>query len=155
MSNPYTVLNKVTLFVVQDYLTNSLADGGQIPHKMKKLNGAITGYKKFHMFSAEEATIVIDVSKDPEIKEILARELSYVVFAMELMKQWIEDVPKRHRPHLNMSDKHFKLGGGHFWAEMLKLKQHNKGNYKHKMHVIDDSREIAQKFYEFHKRRLV
>ncbi len=145
------VLNKCVLFVVQDYLQRTVDDGAELPSILYRLKASIAGYKSFHMFSIEEAEQVLKVSKDEHLLAIMDKEVSFLVFAMEVMKLWTEDIPKKNRPHLNISDKHFKLGGRFFWRQMMYLKQNDVDNYKDKQDIIDTSIDVANEFYKYHK----
>ena len=147
------VLNKVVLFVVQDYLQRT-AEETELPPILYRLKASIQGYKSFHMFSIEEATQVLEISKDAKLLAIMDKEVSFLVFAMEVMKLWTEDVDKKNRPHLNISDKHFRLGGKHFWKQMMVLKKTDSEEYEEKTEVIDTSIDVAREFYKYHKEKL-
>lgn len=150
----YTILNKVTLFICQDYIYRTKKDGKQVPLTLNKLESAISGYKVFHMFSQEEANIVLKMAKSKEIDDIMSKEVSFLIFVYELMKLWIEYVPKEHRPHLNISDKHFKLGGRVMWQQLLSLKKFDTEDYNNKQEVITDSITVANEFFDYHKEKL-
>ena len=152
--NKYNLLNKVVLFICQDYIVRTVKDGSEVPPLLTRLSAAITGYKQFHMFSQDEAKIVLKLAKSDEITDIMNKEVSFIVFTMELMKLWITTVPKQNRPHLNISDKHFRLGGKVFWQQMMKLKQVDTTSYKHKTEVIDDSITVANEFFNYHVKEL-
>ena len=146
-------LNKVCLFVVQDYLQRT-ADETELPVILYRLKASIQGYKSFHMFDITEAKEVLKISKDPKLLAIMDKEVSFLVFAMEVMKLWTEDIPKEQRPHLNISDKRFKLGGRNFFKQMLYLKQTDKEQYEDKKDIIDTSIDVAREFYTFHKEKV-
>ena len=147
----YETLNKIVLFISQDYIQKTVDDGALIPDIMYRLKSSIAGYKKFHMFSEQEAKDVLKLAKSEEIDGIMSKKVSFIVFAMELMKLWQKEVPKRYRPHLNISDKHFKLGGKVFWKQMMALKHSDAEDYDHKSSVIDDSISVANKFFNYHR----
>jgi len=147
------VLNKIVLFVVQDYLQRT-ADETEMPPILYKLKASIAGYKQFHMFSVDEATQVLAISKDKKLLEIMDKEVSFLVFSMEVMRLWTTDVDKKYRPHLNISDKHFKLGGREFWRQLILLKQTDKESYEDKKEIIDTSIDVAHEFYTYHKEKL-
>jgi len=146
-------LNKIVLFVVQDYLQRT-AEETELPPILYRLKASIEGYKKFHMFSLKEATEVLKISEEDELLSIMDKEVSFLVFAMEVMKVWTEDIPKKDRPHLNIADKHFKLGGRHFFKQMLVLKKTDIEEYKDKKEIISTSIDVANEFYQYHKERL-
>ena len=107
-------LNKICLFVIQDYIERTRKES-EVPPVLIRLSASITGYKAFHMFTPEEATEVLKISKNKDLLAIMDKEVSFLVFAMEVMKLWIDDISKKNRPYLNISDKNFKLGGKYFW----------------------------------------
>ncbi len=146
------LLNKIVLFICQDYIVRTQKDGGEIPPILSRLNGSITGFKQFHMFSIEEAKKVLLIAKEKDLLDIMDKEVSFLVFVMEVMKLWTQDIPKQNRPHLNISDKHFKLGGKMFWKQMMYLKKTDKENYIDKQDIIDTSIEVANEFYTYHRR---
>ena len=153
--NKYNLLNKITLFVCQDYIKKSRDDNGTVPPVLSRLDGSITGYKAFHMFSVLEAKEVLRIASKDEIKTIMEKEVSFIVFVMEVMKIWTQTVPKKDRPHLNISDKQFKLGGRIYWQQMMALKKVDVDKYDHKTDVIDDSIKVAREFMNFHLRETV
>ena len=147
------ILNKITLFLVSDYITHTKSQDGKVPDVLTRLNSSIAGYKKFHMFTPGEAKIVSQISHQQELKDILDHNISYIIFAMELMKLWVRDVPKKQRPML-ISDKHLKLGGKYFFMAMLHLKQDDKTEYERKKDIIDNSIEVANAFWKYHYDKL-
>lgn len=146
----YNVLNKVVLFIAQDYIERTVADDHKVPSILIRLKGAVAGYKLFHMFSYDEAQTVIKMAKSEDIDNIMSKEVSFTIFTMELMKLWILNVPREHRPHLNISDKHFKIGGKMFWKQMIALKTEDSESYNLKTSIIDDSCSVAKEFFDYH-----
>ena len=52
---------------------------------------------------------------------------------------------------LNISDKRFKMGGKVFWKQMISLKQSDADSYNEKRNIIEDSIDVANGFFEYHK----
>ena len=155
-----TTLNKTMLFLVHDYIVSAQSqktkEGKQveIPPQLVRLRASIAGFKKFHMFTIEEAEELTVIAKEDELLKILDQDVSYIIVAMELMKRWSESIPKNQRPALSVSDKHFKLGASHFWQAMIYLKEHANEEYLAKKETIDNSKKMANEFWDYHYNKL-
>ena len=154
MEKNHDLLNKIVLFVAQDYIYRTKKDDNDVPPLLHKLEGSVKVFKQQNMFSIEEAEKVLKIAKSDEISSIMNREVSFIIFVYELMRLWIEYVPKKDRPILNISDKKFAMGGKVFWKQMISMKQSNIDTYSHKKSVIDDSITVAKEFFEYHKKIL-
>ena len=149
----YSLLNKIVLFLVKDYIDRAREES-TVPDILVRLSAQISGYRQFHMFSLEEANKVLEIAETKEIRDIMDEHVSYIIFALELMKLWTEAVPKKDRPHLNISDKHFKLGGKYYWLAMIKLKKNDQDKYKETDATIEISRDTAKRLLEYHLKEL-
>ncbi len=147
------ILNKITLFIVSDYIEHSKEGESKIPEVLTRLNASIAGYKKFHMFTLEEAKVVTEIAKEDGLTKIMEEHISYIIFAMELMKLWVNNIPKKQRPIL-ISDKHLKLGGRYFFLSMMSLKRDDKDEYDRKSEIIDTSIRVANDFWSYHYSKL-
>ena len=154
-----TTLNKIICFLVHDYIVSAQSQKNkegkevQIPPQLIRLRGSIAGFKKFHMFSVEEAEELSLIAKEEALLKILDQDVSYIIVAMELMKLWTQSIPRNQRPIL-ISDKHFKLGGSYFWNAMLFLKSEANDEYLAKKNTIDNSKIMANQFWEYHYNKL-
>ncbi len=155
MNNCQTTFNKLILFTAFEYLDNAIKEGMTKEPEHMKIAGAIRGYKTFSKFSPEQSEIVIAMGKEPVLKAITEIDISYVVFALELLKLWCELVDKKDRPHLNISDKRLKSGRSMFVVSMLKLKQEDTEKYNELRTIINDSVITAKKFIMYVHRRLI
>jgi len=149
------LLNKVILFTIEKYIDQCIKEGTEPTPLHFRILGAIKGWKTFHMFSELEAAKVIGISKDPGLKKIIDIHVSYLVFALELIKQLTEQTPKQYRPMLNISPKKLVAGRALYAVSMLKLKQRDEEQYKETKDVIDDSVIAAKHFFEFHAQRIL
>lgn len=147
----YSLLNKIVLFVSQDYINHAKQDGVDVPPDLHRLEASIKVFKRQHMFTVEEAKRVLKIAKSDEMSAIMNKEISFIIFVYELMKLWINYVPKKDRPMLNISDKRFKMGGKVFWKQMISLKQSDADSYNEKRNIIEDSIDVANGFFEYHK----
>ena len=155
VSNPYITFNKLILFTVEAYITRSIEDGLSVDPLHLRLKSAIKGYMIMSRFSKEEAEKLFEFGKDPRLQRITEQDVSFLVFALELMKLLIEDVPRNMRPHLNISDKRLKIGRGLFVVDMLKIKKRDEKRYKEFREIIDTSVVTAKQFYAYHFEKLV
>ncbi len=140
------LLNKLVLFTVIEYLQSAVKEGITREPEHKKIIGAINGYKTFGRLSPSEAEILTKLGKTPEMKAITDVHISYVVFALELLKLWAEMVPKRLRPHLGLKDTRLKAGRQMFVMSMLKLKNEDPEKHAELKSIIDDSVITAKRF---------
>ena len=154
-TNDYDLLNKVVLFIAQDYIVRTKNDSGAVPPVLHRLEAAITVYKRGNMFTQEEAKLILKVAQSDEISAIMDREVSFIIFTFELMKLWTTYVHKEYRPILNISDKNFRLGGRQMWRQMLYLKQRNAEEHEVKQQIIDDSIDVATEFFNYHTQILI
>ncbi len=141
----YTLLNKVTLFTALEYFEAHRAET-ELPKKAEKIYSALKMYQILHNFKPSEVRIIL--SESDEIKKITARPVSYIVFALHLLKLWSEAVPKQSRD-LAISDKHLKYSRAIFMEDMLKLKMKDEETYQKKKEVIDDSIKVAEDFFSY------
>ena len=150
----YSTLNKICLYISQDYIYRTKKDKGDVPPILHRLEWSVKVFKQQNMFSIEEADKVLKIAKSEEIDNIMNKEVSFIIFVFELMKLWTEYVPKEYRPNLNISDKHFKLGGRTLWKQMVKLKSKDVDKHSEKKEIIDDSITVANEFFNYHIKEL-
>lgn len=104
-------------------------------------------YTKLHPYTRDETWILKEL--DPHFKKMLDMQLSYQVFAFEILALWAQDVPKEQRPLLNISDHKLKKGHRHYFKELLTLKKRNGYKYKQTKAIMEISIEKAAEFYNF------
>jgi len=155
MNNKYITFNKLVLYTCEAYITKSIEDELTIAPIHKNLQIAIRGYMIMGRFSPLEAKRIISLNKDEKLKAITEKNISFLVYVLELIKLWVDDVPKKHRPHLNISDKKLRVGRSLFAMGMLKLKQSDEDKYQELRDIIDVSVDVAREFYEFNRLHLI
>ncbi len=153
--NKYSTFNKLLLFSALEYLQNAYDEGLTKEAEHIKIMGAIKGFKTFHRFDDEEARLMMELGKEPAMKAITEVHISYVILSLELLRLWVELVPKQYRPSLNISDKRLKTGRSFFVISMLRLKSADKEKHEELKEIIDDSVLTARKFIAYTHRRLV
>lgn len=155
IKNPYIVFNKLILFTVTEYLEKAKAEGltGEPFHN--EIIGAISKYKTFAKFSVKEARIIIKMGESEAMHRIKEQQISWVVYALELLKLWVEAVPKKYRPHLNISDERLRTGRSKFVMAMIRLKSADPKEHAHKQNIMNDSTVTAKKYLMYTHEQLV
>lgn len=152
--NPYTIFNRVALFTVQEYL-NRYKESAMLEEVHGKLRTAIGGYLIFHKFNKDQAKQVVKVTTSDEFKKICDHQISDIVFALEFIKLWVEDIPKQHRPHLGIADHRLVMGRGTFAIAMIMMKKQDESKHAEKRQIIDDSVITAKHVYAYLKKEFV
>ena len=149
MSNPYRVFNKLILFTAESYLTNAIDEGLSAEPLHKSIVSGIRAYMSMGRFSKEEAKLMIKLGEHECIQNLTKTEISFVVYALELMKLYVDNVPREYRKsiHLGVSNSKLKMGRATFAVSMLKLKQRDIKQYNETKDIIDQSVLTAKKFF--------
>jgi hypothetical protein len=84
-------------------------------------------------------------------KKMMEPEISYLIFCMEIARLWVEELPKEQRPILNISDTKLKKSYREYTLDMIKLKHHDEKKYKETKELIEESKIVARKFFEYMK----
>ena len=153
----YTTFNRLILFTAEAYLSSAIKEGLTTDPLHKNIVSGIRSYMTFGRFSKEESMLLQELGKDPIVENIKTVEVSFVVYAMELMRLWVLNVPREVRKniYLGVSNKKLILGRGHFVKSMLHLKQRDEESYKEKREIIDASVLTAKHFFAFFESKLV
>ncbi len=156
-NNPYILFNRLILFTVEAYLTKSKEDGHTDDEMHNRLISGIRAYQTMGRFSQEEAKLLQELGETETAKKIKQKEISFVVYALELMKLWIEEVPVQYRKsiYLGVSNKKLKLGRATFAMGMLRLKKEDKERYDNLKEIIDESVINAKHFFGYFQNELV
>jgi len=136
------VLAQVYLFLKQ--VTDEDSQMPAICYKYKT-----EGYKSLtiHKFNAKEREFIAVIANSDEVQELAKEQSSAVIQALELMRIWVSDIPKEHRPKLAISDKKLLMGKNHYITDILKLKQVDEKRYKEVKEIMNKSIENTQKWY--------
>lgn len=151
----YIMFNKICLFTVEEHLTKA-KDAGltEDPIHFQIIN-QINAYKQFGKFSLNEAKAVIKMGLEDDVQRITSGNYDWIIFALELLKLWVDHIPKDQRPHLNMNDARLKIGRSQYAVQMMKLKQTNPEQYSKEHEIIRDSGINAKKFFMLSHEKLV
>jgi hypothetical protein len=101
-------------------------------------------------FSKDEAKHLIKLGDDPYMEKLKQAEISYVVYALELLKLWEADVDYK-KSSIGIARSQLKAGRATFALDLIKLKRRDSEQYKETRQIIDDSVITAKKFYSFTK----
>ncbi len=148
------LLNKIVLFTTDVYIDRMKDEGASLPKILLDLKVALVSYKFTNKFTDDEATEVMGYAKEEELVDIIQTEISHLIFILTVIKLWVEIVPKKERPLLNISDKRLIKGKAEYAIHMLKLKQKDSDTYEKKKEVIDKSVETAELFMDYHIKKL-
>lgn len=153
----YNTFNKLILFTVEGYLSAAHEqDHTKEPLHMNLMSG-IRSYMTFCKFSPAEAAQVSAYGEDPTLERIRQTEISFIVYAMELIKLWVENVPREHRKHIHLGvgTKRLKMGRAYFAMLMLQQKQLDPKRYAEKKEIINSSVVTAKLYYSYIEGKLL
>ncbi len=140
-------INKIVLFFVDYY-------GYQEIHTYRNEQATISQkvryYTKLHPFKQDETGVLKEL--DPHFKEMLSVQLSFQVFAFEILAEWARDTDKELRPFLNISETKIKRGHLYYFKELIVLKRRNGFKHKQVKEIMDISVAKAHEFYNFLKK---
>lgn len=153
--NRYETFNKVILYTIDSYIRKSIEDGLEPSPLHFRLLGATKVFIRENPITKEDRERIDFIRKDETLKKIVSVDVSFLVYTLELIKQFVEQVPKECRPNLNISDKKLIIGRGSFAVGMLELKRRDKEKYDEIKEIIDDSIITAKHFFNYHLEKLV
>ena len=152
----YSTFNKLILHTAEAYLTKAYEEGmTKEPMHIKLLSG-LRAFQTFGKFSAEEAKLLQSFSQDPILERIKNQEISYVIYALSLLKFWVEEVPLKARKHIHLGvgNKKLLMGASAFAIFMLKQKRQDETIYKEKKQIINKSVLNARHYFSFFEENL-
>ncbi len=148
--NKYDLLNRSVLASCYLWIQNHLDEraGGEIPEICYKIKTA--GFNSLHInrFSKEEADLLKEITHSEEFRPIKETEISLIVMPLEVMKLWIENVPKENRPIINISDKKLLRGKNEYLMYMLSVKHKKPEMYQKQKDIIDRTAANASAWFD-------
>ena len=138
------------LFTVMETLGKEVVAEVSTDPFHKKIVGRLKAWSTMRRFAPDEAKHLIELGKNPYMEHLKRSEISYTVYALELLKQWAND-PDYRRSAIGVSKTQLRAGRAVFALDMLKLKTRNVEKYSETKQIIDDSVITAKKFYSFTK----
>ena len=150
------IFNKVILFSVEAYLSKSIKDGYTDEKLHKDIVSGINSYRMMGRFSRAEQNIVSIIGTDEFIRKVTGAEFSHVIYALELLRLWVTEVPRDARKHiyLGVGNKKIKGSLSMFVISMLRLKQHDKEAYAEKKELITSSKIRAKQFFFYMEEKI-
>ena len=157
MTVDYSVFNKVILFTVESYLSKSVKEGITKEDMHRKLVSGIKSFMTMRRFSKSESELIIELGNHEVIQRLKKQDIAHVVYAMELMRLWVTNVPKEVRKniYLGVGNKKLLSGRAYFAMSMLRIKQTDKKAYDEKKQIIDESVLTAKHYYSFFEEQLL
>ena len=152
--NKYDLLNRTVLAQCHLWIQNHLDErsGGDIPEICYRIKTA--GFNSLHInrFSQEEANLLKESTSNEEFQPIKETDISLIVMPLEVMRLWVEDVPKEHRPIINISDKKLLRGKNEYLMYMLAVKKKNPKMYEDQKEIITRTANNAIMWYSHIKK---
>jgi len=141
------------LFTVMETLSKEIVDGVSTNPFNKKIVSRLKSWSTMRRFSQEEAKYLVALGEDPYMDKLKKSEISYTVYALELLKQWANDDDYT-RSAIGISKSKLRAGRAVFAIDMLKLKQRDAEKYANTKTIIDESVIVAKKFYSYTKEQI-
>ena len=148
----YNTLNKLVLYTVNRYIGTAIEDGLEPSQLHYRIKFSTHVFMENNPMTKEDMEIISRISSDEDFKKILSTQVSFLVFVLELMKQWGDTVPKQNRPNLINNDKKIRVGKVMFAMSMLELKQKDNDKHEELSRVIQDSVLTAKHFFSYHEK---
>ena len=157
MKDSYVIFNKLILFTAEAYISGAAKDNMQMDSIHYKIMSGVRAYMSMGRFSRDEMMYLQTLSEDPELKSITQQNIAFLVMSLELMKLWVNEVPKEFRKHiyLGVSDKRLNIGRANYAIGMLKTKQQDPERYKDLKEMIVHSSITAKRFFAYHHRKII
>ena len=138
------------LFTVMETLGKEVTANVTTSPFHKKIVGRLKAWSTMRRFSQDEATKLIKLGDDPYMETLKKEEISYVVYALELLKLWEADEDYK-KSAIGITRAQLKAGRAVFALDMIKLKKRDSDKYAETKTIIDTSVVTAKKFYSFTK----
>ena len=138
------------LFTVMETLGKEVTAGVSTSPFHKDIVGRLKAWSTMRRFAQDEAKHLIALGSDPYMEQLKKMDISYTVYALELLKQWAND-PDYRRSAIGISKAKLRAGRAVFALDMIKLKKRDAEKYADTKEIIDDSVITAKKFYSFTK----
>ena len=138
------------LFTVMETLGKEVSAGVSTSDFHKKIVGRPKAWSTMRRFSQEEAKLLVALGSDPYMEKLKETEISYTVYALELLKLWEADADYK-KSGIGVSRSQLKAGRAVFALDMIKLKKRDSEKYAETKTIIETSVITAKKFYSFTK----
>ena len=142
-----SLFNRLILAQAYVWIKQVSEEGAHMPDIAYKIRTA--GHNSFviNRFDSKERKIIESIANDQRVKEISEVQTSPVIQALELMKIWVEDIPKNLRTNINIKDDKLIPGKRAYLTHMIKLKRLDKEDHAFKRDIIEDSSQQTVLWY--------
>jgi len=155
-SNKYYFFNKVVMTSIWQWVdTHQKRNDGNVPEVLLKMKTKGYNMKVINGFSDDEVKKLKSIETDPVFMGIKATKISYLVHALVVLKLWVEKIPKKDRPVLNISDKKLIKGKAEYAVHMLLAKKLKPELYADEKKIIDETEDAAKKWFQYFYDQLV
>lgn len=144
---------KLIMNTVHLYIENALKEPEVYQRDiLRNIYGKLRGYTIFHKFNEQEHKILMELGNHEYMEKLKKTEVDFSVYAMSLLQELINDVPKQKR-FINISDKKILQYKADMIKDMLRLKS-RETTYDNVKEIVEQSRMTAKQFYHYTKENL-
>ena len=128
--------------------------GEFVPEICYNIRTKCKNYTLINRLDDNELSVLRAAEGKSTIKEDMGIEFAFIIFALHLMKLY-SGIEKSIRFNLNISDKKLILGAAPYIMPMLRLRAADPEIHKEKRAIIDHSKEVAEKLFNFAKSHIL
>ena len=142
-----TLLDKLVIFTVLEYLEIQTQSDTYQRDELVTLMSGLRAHRFSHKFQPSEVKRLNKAGEDEALQNLKEVQVDYSLYCIALITEWIKDIPKRDRPHINFSDKRILKLKANFVLDMLKMKQVDEEEHARVKEVSFGSQLTAKHFY--------
>lgn len=157
---------RVVLYTAHLYLMNAIKQGLELTEEQRSMCfylGVHLSNKKNTLNRKDSIRLKEIRHEQEDIAKIISEEISYVVFAAELLKRWSLKYPKEKQPALGMPKGLMRKGKSLFFSAMMELRSEigrkieiggeqveAEEVYRENKQLIDHSEKVAEEWFNWH-----
>lgn len=150
------LFNKVVMVSIHQWVQMHIDNNdGKVPEILMRVKTKGYNMKVINGFSDDEVKLLKEIETDPVFMGIKAEKISYLVHALVVLKLWVQDIPKKERPLLNISDTKLIHGKAVYTKHMLLAKKLDPELYASEKGIIKDTEDAARRWYAYFKVQLM
>jgi len=143
-----SIFNKVMLHTISSYLEKQVEDKETYERDfLVKILGALKAYQMLHRFDSNEAKMVAEIGEHEAMEKMKVIEIDFSIYSIELLQLFVDEIPKKQRPHLNIADKKIRALKANLIKDMLRLKFRDDESYARVKEIVDQSRLVAKRYF--------
>ena len=120
-----------------------------------RLNANAKVYSKMRKILPEDLKCLNQIDNDVVFLMNKEKEVSYIIFVLELMRLYAENFPEKYFHNFNISKKKLLFGFRHYTIAMLNAKLKDRELYDEKKKIMEDSKKVALNTYNTMQRVLL